>query len=142
MLFFVTFFMSLSSNGQVRLITGKVIDENDLAPMPGVKIQASDTILLATTDKNGNFQIELSPDKDILLLSFIGMEWTSIKVPADCSHLEIIMMVDAIYDYITVRKENKKRYKRFKELPTKHQQAWEKGVFTASPCFTYIFNKH
>jgi len=141
--FIVLLFVSCLSNAQTRTIKGKVVEENDLIPMPGVKVQDRDTVLLATTDQNGNFEIQLPSGKDELLLSFISMEWTSIKVPASCNNLEIVMMVDAIYDYISVKKANKKRCKRFKELPNKHRQAFEKGVFTSdSPCGTYIFHKY
>jgi hypothetical protein len=126
------------SNGQVT-ITGKVIDEFDLTPIPEVKIQDADTVALGMTDKNGNFEIQL-PSGKLNCLSFIGMERTSIKVPSDCGKLEIIMMVDVIYDYVSGRRLNKKRYRLFTELPDKDHQAFEKGIFTSNaPCFTYIF---
>jgi len=131
------------STGQTRTIIGKVLDENDLTAMPGVMIHTRDTVLIGTTDKNGDFKIELSAETDQLLLGFISMEWTSIKVPTDCDNLEIIMMVDAIYDFVTIQTENKKRYKRFKDLKDKHRQAHAKGIFTSDvPCGTYIFNNH
>lgn len=96
------------SNGQIRTITEKVTDEFDLTPMPEVRIHNRDTVLLGTTDAKGDFNIELTTGMDELLLTFIGMELTSVKVPVDCNHAEIIMMVDVIYDFITLRKENRK----------------------------------
>lgn len=138
-LYFIPFF----SNGQVRSITGKVVYESDFVVMPEVKIQNSDTTLLGTTDKNGNFKIEVPSETVDLLLSYIGMEWTSIKVPANCNKLEIMMMVDVVYDYIPINKINKKRFSCFKKLPEKHRQAYKKGIFTSdAPCLTYIFHKY
>jgi hypothetical protein len=143
LIFLITSLFPFLFEGQVRTITGRVIDGNDLTPMPEVKIQNSDTTKLGMTDRNGNFQIELPNGTTELVLIFIGMERTSIKVPADCSNLEIIMMPDVIYDFITINKENRKRYRRFKDLSNKHRQAHEKGVFAShAPCFAYVFSKH
>jgi hypothetical protein len=100
-------------------------------------------VLLGMTDSAGNFEIQFPPDKEELLVSFIGMEWTSIKVPSNCNYLEIIMMNDANYDFMSIRKENKNRSKRVKSLQTKHHQAHENGTFNNNaPCFTYIFKKY
>jgi len=130
-------------SGQTRIITGKVIDEYNLEIIPEVRIQNHDTIRLGATDINGKFKIELPSGTDQLLLSWIGMEWTSLTVPADCDNLEIILMYDVIYDYVTIGTVNRKRNRRFKDLPNKHHQAHGKGIFmTDKPCFTYIFNKY
>src|SRR5258708_20780740 len=135
----ISFLIPLLSNGQTRTITGKVIDENFEA-IPEVKIQNHDTLRLGATDNNGNFKIELPSGTDELLLSFLGMEWTSLKVPTNCNNLEIIMMFDTIYDFVTIGTENKKRYKRLRDLPNKHRQAIERRIFSSSTsCFTYIF---
>jgi hypothetical protein len=141
--FLTLFLIPFLCNGQSRTITGKVVDESDFASMPEVKIQSRDGVVIGTTDINGNFKIEVPQGINELRLIYIGMEPTSIKIPENCGNLEIIMMVDVIYDYTTVNKINKKRCKLFKKLPDKHRQAFEKGIFTSSaPCFTYIFHKH
>ena len=142
-LLLVTLLISFPSNGQTRTIIGRVLDEDDLKPMPGVLIQTSDTLRLGMTDTKGNFKIDLPYGSDELRFSFIGMELTFIKAPINCSNLEIIMMLDAIYDFVTIDYENRKRYKRFKSLKKKHRLAHEKGTFTSdSPCFTYVFREH
>lgn len=143
MLSLIVFLNPLLSNGQVRTITGKVVDEFDFLSIPEVRIQTRDTVPLGTTDRIGNFEINLPSGVDELLLSYIGMEWTSIKVPTNCNNLEIIMMADGTYDYMTTRKINRKRCKRFKNLSNKHREAYDKKIFTSdSPCFTYIFHKY
>ncbi|MTI24295.1 hypothetical protein E1163_04990 [Fulvivirga kasyanovii] len=144
-IFLLTLFLLISflCKGQVRTITGKIVDEFEFEPIPEVRIHNGDTVRLGTTDRNGNFEIELLSGVDELLLSFIGMEWTLIKVPANCNDLEIIMIADGTYDFMTIRKVNRKRYRIFKDLNNKHLQAYEKGIFTSNaPCFTYIFHKY
>jgi len=134
--------ISFHSNGQTRAITGKVLDE-ELGFMPAVRIQTRDTVQLGTTDKDGNFKIEIPQSADHLLLSWIGMEWATIKLPDNCGHLEIIMLNDVIYDYVSRGTINRRRYKRFKDLPNKHLKAHEKGLFKFdTPCITYIFKKY
>jgi len=122
---------------QSRTISGKIIGELDLLPIPGVKIYA-DTIQLATTDLNGGFEIQAPANKDELRFAFLGMETTSIKAPSDCNRLEIIMMADFVNDYASTTKINRDHHRRVEALPKKHRTAYEKHVFTSpSPCFTY-----
>jgi hypothetical protein len=121
-------------------VTGKVVDEFDLLPMPGVRILSPDTLELGLTDSNGNFKVELPQEAYTLLLSSVGMEWTSIEFSTNCNKLEIIMLSDVIYDFTTVQSINKRRNKRFKNLAVKHKKAFTNGVFTSTrPCNTYTF---
>jgi hypothetical protein len=141
-IFLLTFIStSFLSNGQTRTITGKVISEN-FETLPEVRIQNRDTIRLGTTDKNGNFKIELPNGTDELLLSFIGMEWTLLKVPLNCDKIEVIMMFEGTYDFMSNRKVDRLRKKRFDELPKLHSSAVAKGIFYESPCFTREFEPY
>lgn len=125
-----------------RVVSGKVIEETGFIAMPGVKILNRDSLLVATTDLNGNFLIDLPAESDTLLLGSIGMEWLLIKVPTDCSALEITMLSDVIYDFSTFQSINRRRHKRFRNLTSKHRQAFNKGIFTSNlPCVRYIFEK-
>jgi CarboxypepD_reg-like domain len=133
----------LLATGQTRTITGKVIDEFEMTTVPQVRIQNRDTVELGTTDIKGNFKIELPAGTDQLMFSFLGFEWTTVKVPNNCDNLEIIMMLDGTYDFMTKKTVNRKRYKRFKKLNDRHQEAFEKGIFKSkAPCVTYTFNKY
>jgi CarboxypepD_reg-like domain len=139
----IIYLAPILSSGQTRIITGKVIADLDLEALIQVRIVSRDTIQLGTTDTNGKFRIELPLGTDQLLLNFVGMEWTSIKVPPNCDNLEIIMMYSGSYDFATVRTVNRKRSKRFKNLLNQHRQAYEKRIFSNDkPCFQYIFNKY
>ena len=139
---FLTFIsISFLSSGQTRTITGKVIDEY-FEPLPQVRILNRDTVQLGTTDKDGNFRIELPEGTNELILSFIGMEWTLLKVPINCDKIEVIMMLEGTYDFMSNRKVDRQRKKRFDELPRLHSNAIAKGIFYESPCFTREFDPH
>jgi len=122
-----------------KKIKGRVISE-DLEILPGTKIYNMDTTVLGSTDRDGYFEIEVPIETNELLLGFIGMEWTSAKIEDDCQNLEIIIMADVIYDFIPIKKINRKRKKRFRQLPKKHKEAYEKGIFKSSDlCVCYVF---
>ncbi len=142
--FLIAISSSVITNGQVRKITGIVIDENELKPIPGVKIYSPDKKKeFGVTDMKGNFEIECDTSDVELLFIFLGMERTDIKLSSDCGNLEVIMMFDIIYDYITSNKINRKRCKRFKGLTQKHKQAHKEGIFTSdTSCFSYVFDKY
>lgn len=129
--------------GQTKIFEGKIVDEFDLKPVPGAIIQNSDGVQLGNTDLDGHFKIELAAATNQLLLGMVGFEPTLVKLPSNCGRLEVIMMFDGHYDFMTLRRVNRKRYKRFKKLPEKHKQAYTKGTFTSdTPCIIYTFRKY
>jgi hypothetical protein len=135
-------FILASSNifGQTRMITGKVINEN-LEAISEVRIKNSDTVLLGKTDTEGKFTIEIPTTTKTLLFSWIGYEWKSIKLSANCDTLEIILMYNAIYDYISLKKIDKLRMKRFEKLPELYSEAYKRGIFINQlPCYEQKFN--
>jgi hypothetical protein len=141
-LIFILLFSSILSAQESRTITGRIISE-DLEPIPMAIIYSVDTIQLGITDINGYFNIEIPVRLKELLIGFVGMEWTSIVMTDKCQNLELIMMVKVIYDFISIKKINKKRFKRFKELPNKYLHAYEEGIFrSSSPCVSYVFKRY
>lgn len=129
-------------NNSQRNVTGKVIDEYDLSPIPEARIRTLDSVSYSTANLSGEFSIEIPSTTTELLVTWYGFEPTSIVVPVDCRHLEIILLVSSTYDYISTRRIAKKRYQQFRSLPDKHQAANVKGAFRfATPCFTYVFRK-
>ncbi len=127
---------------QTRTISGQILSE-DLEELPAAGIHQIDTVLIGKTDINGRFSIEIPSDTDSLLLTFVGFEWTTIQLQADCDTLEVVMMYDVIYDFMSPRKIDRLRKKRFEKLPTIHQQAFDKGLFKReSPCYNQVFNSY
>ncbi len=58
---------------QVKTITGKVVDESDLG-IPGANILIKGTTKGAVTDLDGNFTVDVNPQDNILVVSYIGYE--------------------------------------------------------------------
>ena len=55
------------------VISGRVINEFDNEPLPGVNVIIKGTTLGTVTDMNGNFSIEVPPDKNqVLSFNYIG----------------------------------------------------------------------
>ena len=135
----IIFFININVYGQTRTITGRIIDE-DFETIPEARIQNSDTVLLCKTDINGNFKIEIPIETKKILISWIAMEWKTIYLHDNCDHLDIILMYDAHYDFMSSRKVDRLRKKRFNKLPEIHKVAFEKGIFlTEKPCYRFEF---
>jgi hypothetical protein len=125
---------TLNLIGQTRTITGTVISE-DLDIITGARIQNKDRVLIGTTDINGKFIIEVPTEVDTLMIGSIGMKWKSIKVPINCSNLEIILMCNVIYDFMSERKIKLDIIKREKKLPEIRRKAFQMKIFkTEQPC--------
>lgn len=140
-LFSVVLSVCILNAQETKTISGRIISE-DLELLPGAKIYDMDTTVLGSTDLDGYFKIQAPVETSELLLGFIGMEWTSVKIN-NCQNLEMVVMTDVIYDFIPIKKINRKRHKRFKKLPKKHLEAYEQGIFKSSvPCVSYVFKKY
>lgn len=133
---------NLSLIGQPRTIQGRVISE-DLEPLPGVRILGRDTILLGETDLYGRFKMNIPPNIETLSLSWVGMEWTSIKLKPNCDTLEIITFYDAIYHFRSSKKVDRLRSRQFKKLPKLHLQAYNQGLFDKKAiCYSRDFEPY
>jgi hypothetical protein len=129
-------------SGQTRTLTGKIID-NEFNPLAQVSIFRADTVLLAKSDKNGNFSITVPTDTKALIVADVGMEWKSLDLLSDCNNLEIILQLAATYDFISPAKVDRLRKKEFDKLPELHQSAFAKGIFkTDKPCYIDKFISH
>ena len=125
--------------GQTRIITGKVIDEN-LETVVHAEILNSDKILLTTTDINGKIYLEIPIGTKSIQIRSIGYEQMSINLIPDCQQLDIILMSDWTYDYITLKKVDRLRMKRFKKLTKLHLTAFQNGLFTTDKaCYNQTF---
>ncbi len=132
----------MNLNGQTRNVIGRVISE-DLEPIPGLDIENSDSVLLGKTDMDGRFKISIPQEIDRLLFSYVGMEWTEVELKNDCDTVEVVMMYDFIYDFMTSRKIDKLRKKRFDNLLNIHSDAVKNGLFENNNiCYDRDFNAY
>jgi hypothetical protein len=141
-LFFVLSFSTFSLYSQNKTIKGRVIAD-DLEAMPGVLIMINDTVEVGKTDLNGFFQIDIPVSEKIILFRAVGLDPATIKLVDKCDKVEVVMMLTGTYDFMTLKRVDRKREKRFKKLPEIHKQAFEKGVFkTEYACYNREFEPY
>ncbi len=127
---------------QPKTIKGRVISD-DLETMPLVSIMINDTVELGKTDLNGFFQIDIPIFEKRIYFGFVGLDPTTIELGDNCDEVEVVMMLSGTYDFITLKKVDRLRMKRFKKLPELHKEAFKKGIFkTEYACYNYEFESY
>jgi hypothetical protein len=121
-------FLSFFLNGQTRSVYGKVISEY-LVPLAGAQIRNSENELLGETDFDGQFKINILQKTDSLFFRYTGMEFADIKMKEDCDNVELIMMHFVIYDFISSKKIDRLRKKRYDNLNNIHLKAINNRLF-------------
>lgn len=140
LIIFIVFSVSTCSlYSQNKTIKGRVIDDN-LETLPYVSILINDTVEVGRTDLNGFFQIDIPISEKKISFMFVGVDPTTIKLVDKCDEVEVVMMLSSTYDFITLKKVDRLRMKRFQKLPELHKEAFEKGIFkTENACYTQEF---
>ena len=134
-IFIVLSVSTYSLYSQNKTIKGRVISDQ-LETIPGVLIIINDTIEVGKTDINGFFQINIPVSEKKLLFRYVGLEPTTIELLDKYDEVEVVMMLSGTYDFITIKKVDRLRMKRFKKLPKLHKEAFEKGIFkTDKACY-------
>ncbi|MDF3078772.1 MAG: hypothetical protein K0S09_2661 [Sphingobacteriaceae bacterium] len=127
---------------QNRILKGRVIDD-DLETLPYVSIIINDTVEVGKTDLDGFFQVEIPNSVNTVLFRSVGIELASIKLSDYCDQVEVVLMLRGTYDFITLKKVDRLRMKRFKKLPELHKEAFEKSIFkTDKACYAQDFIPH
>ncbi len=127
------------AQAQDLMLKGLIITE-DLEVLPEATINNQNNELLGVTDIEGNFDISNPKEVSKLKICSVGMETMVIELSGDCDFLEIIVMFEAHYDFVSAKKVDRLRMKRFKKLPELHKDAFEKGIFkTDKACYTQEF---
>ena len=138
---FLMVFVSVNSiYSQSRVFQGKVIDEYDFEPIPYADIIINDSTKIGRTGLDGCFQFETSLLVKKLTLKYAGMEDADLVLSENCNYIELIMFFQMHYCFISLKKIDKKRRKRYKNLPKLHKEAYEKGIFQSPEvCYTQKF---
>jgi hypothetical protein len=138
-LFIVLGFSTSSLYSQNKTVKGRVIDDN-LETLAYVSIVINDTVEVGRTDLNGFFQIDIPVSKKKIVFMFLGLEPAIIEFVDKYDEVEVVMMLSGTYDFITLKKVDRLRMKRFKKLPELHKEAFEKDLFkTDRACYTREF---
>src|SRR5690606_1890625 len=65
---------------QDRQVSGRVTSQDDGSPVPGVNVVVEGTTRGTTTDVDGNYTIQLGPNENTLVFSFVGFQPTVVQV--------------------------------------------------------------
>lgn len=137
-IFLFLFFLTTDLICQNRIIQGRVVEEN-LESIPFVNIKIKDSII-GQTDLDGYFKIHIPRETDKLLFQYVGLEPSSIILKNECDTIELIMMYFVSYDFMSLKKADRLRLKRFKKLSELHQDAYNQGIFlTKIACYEQKF---
>ena len=138
-IFIVLSVSTYSLYSQNKTITGRVISDF-FEIMPEVSIMINDTVNVGRTDLNGFFQIDIPVSAKKILFRAVGLDPATIELVDKCDEVEVVMMSSGTYDFLTLKKVDRLRMKRFKKLPELHKEAFEKGIFkTVSASYTQEF---
>lgn len=93
---FALFTMTLSYevSAQQRVITGKVISEEDGQGLPGATVLVKGTTVGTTTDLDGNYSINVPAGSNVLMFSFVGLK-TLEETIGNRSVINVTLTVDA-----------------------------------------------
>ena len=126
-------------SGQSRTIYGRVVDE-DGAPVLGFYVEIKNMVLVGKGGLDGKFKVEVPQTTQNLFFSDLGYEPTIIKLTDACDTVEVVMMNGVTYDFISSRKIDRLRLRRFNKLAEIHLQAYKAGIFTKeSVCYSREF---
>jgi len=78
-LFFMNFLLSNTVNAQSTTIEGKITDATGLS-LPGVNIQEKGTKNGTSTDFEGSFKINVTSNKAVLIVSYLGFQTQEVSV--------------------------------------------------------------
>jgi len=95
---------------------------------------------LGESDFNGFFEITIPNETKRLVFAFIGYEFANVELSDSCNYIEIILLYRGTYDFMSSRKIDKDRKKRFDNLSKLHLTAIERGLFTnETMCYSREF---
>mgnify|MGYP005748125055 FL=1 len=97
LLFVVALFtmaLSYEVSAQQRVITGKVISEEDGLGLPGATVLVKGTTVGTTTDLDGNYSINVPAGSNVLIYSFVGLK-SSEEVIGNRTVINVTLKTDA-----------------------------------------------
>lgn len=99
----------------------------------GISIVIDDSVEVGKSDSNGFFKIEIPVTHSKISFKSVGFESTSVMLEDTCDEVEVIMILRGIYDFIPLKRADRRRQKRFDRFLRKlRQNAVEKGLFQSN----------
>lgn len=116
------------------------MDDLSYETLPSVIITIKDSIEVGRTDLDGYFEIDLPVSENKIEFNYVGVYPAKIELNNACDKIEVVMMMSSTYDFISLRRAERDRKKRFKKFNEIHRKAFEKGIFeTEKPCYNREF---
>ncbi len=124
---------------QNKTIRGRIIGE-DLEALPYCSIYLNGNEVFDKSDKDGYFQIEFPVTVKNIKFGCVGFELANIIFDDNCKEMEVIMISDVNYDFITLKKVDRLRMRMYKKLPKIRKEAYLKGLFKSEKhCYLQEF---
>jgi TonB-linked SusC/RagA family outer membrane protein len=100
------------SAAQVKIVTGLVTSAEDGNPLPGVTVIVKNTVTGVTTNMDGQYSIDVPPDKLILQFSFVGMKTFEVPIQGRTTidvvmETEFLEMDEIVVTALGIKKEKK-----------------------------------
>jgi TonB-linked SusC/RagA family outer membrane protein len=89
-----TMALTFEVSAQQRVITGKVISDEDGLGLPGASVLVKGTTIGTTTDLDGNYSISVPEGSNVLIFSFVGLRTQEENIGSR-SVINILLKVDA-----------------------------------------------
>jgi TonB-linked SusC/RagA family outer membrane protein len=89
-----TMALTYEVSAQQRVITGKVISEEDGLGLPGASVLVKGTTIGTTTDLDGNYSINVPAGSNVLIFSFVGLK-TKEESIGNRSVINLTLNIDA-----------------------------------------------
>src|SRR3982751_3084880 len=77
---FLFLLFSCTAFSQAKKVSGRIVSDTDSLPLRGATVQVQGSSIIATTDVNGNFSIDVPSEQSVLVFSYAGMETQEIPV--------------------------------------------------------------
>ncbi|WP_304517669.1 SusC/RagA family TonB-linked outer membrane protein [Cecembia rubra] len=89
-----TMALTYEVSAQQRVITGKVISDEDGLGLPGASVLVKGTTIGTTTDLDGNYSINVPAGSNVLIFSFVGLK-TQEEAIGNRSVINVTLTIDA-----------------------------------------------
>ncbi|MFC0263020.1 SusC/RagA family TonB-linked outer membrane protein [Fontibacter flavus] len=89
-----TMALTFEVSAQQRVITGKVISDEDGMGLPGASVLVKGTTVGTTTDLDGNYSISVPAGSNVLIFSFVGLK-TQEETIGNRSVINVTLSLDA-----------------------------------------------
>lgn len=111
---FLFFLGCASANAQSITITGSVVDENTLKPIPLASVFIANTTYGTTSNKEGEFSLSFFKSEGLnLIVSHISYRTQSIKLRVDESSIQLkikLQYKEHVLDQLTITNDNDRMY--------------------------------